>query len=209
MPVVFIEHADRWSPWLDLEYTESYRVARRYGWELTVTGADPEVLVKSRYPALPYSGSDLPLRGDRVIVLDPDAEEPLTPDEEPDVLVVGGILGDHPRRRRTRRLITPRFRGAEARHLGEYHFSIDGAVRVALMVLEEGVRVEEIEVVERPEVELGPGHLVRLHCDYPAEEGRPLLPPGLVEYLREGIVEYEEAELRARGRGRDRVDDPD
>ncbi len=209
MPVVFVEHADRWSPWLDLEYTESFRVARGYGWEFTVTGADPEVLAKARYPALPYSGSELPLKGERVVVLDPDAEEPLTPDEEPDVIVVGGILGDHPRRHRTRKLITPRFEGAEVRHLGDYHFSIDGAVRVALMILEEGLEIEELEVVERPEVELEDGHSVRLHCDYPAEDGRPILPEGLLEYLREGIIEYEEAELRARGRGRDRVNGAD
>ncbi|WP_456435867.1 hypothetical protein [Methanopyrus sp.] len=206
MPVAIVEHLDRWSPWLDLEYMEAYRTARKHDWEFTVTNADPEVLAKAKYPALPYSASELPLRGDRVIVLDPDAEDPLTPEDDPDVVIVGGILGDYPRRHRTRKELTPRFPDAEVRHLGPYHFSIDGALKVALTVLECGVPLEEIQVVERPEIEVAPGHTVRLDCDYPSENGKPTLPEGLVEYLREGIVDYEEAELSARRRWRHRND---
>jgi len=206
-----IEHMDEWSPWIDIEYAESYRVCRREGIDVVVTNASPEVMIKGRYPRIPTSVEDVPLDPERVAVLVPEAEDPLTPEdsERLDAVVVGGILGDHPRRKRTLRLLVPKLKGFETRTLGPYHFSIDGAVKVALRVLVEGIDLEEVEVVEKPELEVEPGHTVTLNCDYPAVDGDPWIPEELVDYLREGIVEYEEAEFSARRAGRDRRDGPE
>ncbi len=209
--IVIVEHLDAWSPWVDLEYMEAFTVCRDAGVDFVVTNASPEVMAKGRYPRVPTSVEDIPLDPSRAAVLVPEAEEPLKPEdaEDIDAVIVGGILGDHPRKRRTLKLLVPKVEGFETRTLGPYHFSVDGAVKVAIKVLVEGVRLEELDVVEKPEVEIGPGHTVTLNCDYPVVDGRPWVPELLVEYLKEGIVEYEEAEFSARRAGRDRRDGPE
>ena len=68
----------------------------------------------------------------RIIILDPDAEKTLTKKdcEDFDYLLVGGILGEYPAKKRTKtELSTPL--GFEKRNLGDKQMSTDTAVLVA------------------------------------------------------------------------------
>ena len=136
-------------------------------------------------------------RGRRLLVLDPTADTLLSPQdyENVDAVVVGGIMGDHPPRHRTRSLLTSRLRNSSTRSLGGRQLSIDGAIYVAYMVMQ-GSELRNIPLVEDVEIRLpelqGVERSIRLPYAYPLVDGRPLITPGLEEYLR-NMLPYEEA----------------
>jgi ribosome biogenesis SPOUT family RNA methylase Rps3 len=127
------------------------------------------------------------------ITLDPQAHEQLSPSDFVDnkSLIVGGILGDHPPRGRTRQAITSRIKNSQARNLGEYQFSVDGAVYVAMQVAS-GKRIAEIPIVNRIEIAITRHYSNLLPFAYPFLRGKPLLAPGLRRYLRLEISKDEE-----------------
>lgn len=202
-PLLAIEHLeDHVSRWLWAEYKHASMLA---GERLVFTNGRCFCRRLNRL-AKCYEESIVELAGklytspSKVIVLDPLAPETLEPEEarQADVIVVGGILGDHPPRGRTRRLLTSRMRGALARNIGEGQFSIDGAVYVALRVLE-GARVRDIEVVRGLSVRAEAAGLefeVELPYAYPVENGRPVVAPELPELIARGLA-YEEYKLAA------------
>ncbi|MCE4615011.1 MAG: hypothetical protein F7B60_05750 [Desulfurococcales archaeon] len=122
----------------------------------------------------------------KTIILDPDATQPLTPQEarQADCIIIGGILGDHPRKHRTRE-ITRRTPWAKTRNLGTHQLSIDGATYLTNMILQ-GKTLQEIPLTENPtitiETPLGTTEIT-LPYAYPQHDGKPLLAPGLKKYL--------------------------
>lgn len=88
----------------------------------------------------------------RVCLLDMRAETPLTPADASlfDVVIFGGILGDHPPRDRTSAL---RKQGYSLRNLGSLQMSTDTAMLVTSLILEKGMRLEEIPYVDEPEIQ--------------------------------------------------------
>ena len=207
-PLIVIEHLEPvLSRWLALEYEHSVQLARG---RIAFTNCDEGLeRLAARLGAPCYRESVVGLKGvlysssDRVIILDPQAPERLEPWEaaKAEVIVVGGILGDHPPRGRTKTLLSSRMPGALKRNIGPHQFSIDGAVYVALQVIR-GRRLEEIpyrvglrfkfETVYGLEVE------VELPYAYPLVNGRPLHHPKLPELLRSGLA-YEEYRESVRG----------
>lgn len=133
-----------------------------------------------------------------IVILDPRARESLKPEDfdGKKAVIIGGILGEHPPRGRTRRLITLRAPEAAARNIGRGQFSIDGAVYVAKMV-SEGVRLEDIPVRRGLRVKINSVTEVYLPYMYPLKDGRPVVSEELLKYLvSEEIVRDEEALLR-------------
>lgn len=132
-----------------------------------------------------------------MIVLDPQATEPLSPKSLTDVtcLIVGGILGDHPAKGRTKQAITSKIRESQSRNLGEHQFSVEGAVYVALQVAS-GKRITDIPVVEGIEIAISKHCTNFLPFAYPLIKGKPLLAPGLRQYLRRGIHKDDEILFR-------------
>ncbi len=144
---------------------------------------------------------------DKAIVLEPKASERLQPsdfDADRTLIIVGGIMGDHPPKGRTWDFLTRKLLGkAIPRSLGPGQLSIDGAVYVALQVAN-GKKLEEIPLVENVEIEVpspfpGIKDTIVLPFTYPVVDGRPLLAPGLTEYLKHEVV-LEEDELVKRFR---------
>lgn len=88
----------------------------------------------------------------RVCLLDMRAEAPLVPEDSSlfDVVIFGGILGDHPPRDRTSAL---RKQGYSIRNLGSLQMSTDTAMLVTSLVLEKGRKLEEIPYVDEPEIQ--------------------------------------------------------
>jgi len=133
----------------------------------------------------------------RVIILDPSADMLLDPEEaaSADAIVVGGILGNHPPRRRTWEMLTSQAEGMLARSLGPHQLSIDGAVYVALKALQ-GVHPSSVPLAHNPRIEIPLDNLVSVEIElpfsYPLVGGRPLFAPGLEELLACGLG-YEEA----------------
>ncbi len=193
--IVAIEHMeDGMSRWMLEEYKEAARVARSMGWSLVITGvADQRVQALLTRAGIPHTSQPAcrMLRGRLSILLDPEASKPLEPWEAhaAQALVIGGIMGDHPPRGRTR-LLTHTCPGAARRHLGPHQLSIDGALKVAALIAR-GARLREIPLAVAPvvEVETPLGRVeIELPFAYPLREGRPWIAPGVVELLRRGIM---------------------
>jgi len=212
-PLIAIEHLENHlSRWIKAEYEHAKNLL---GERLVVTNAggfcnDISVIVGG---GACFRESILQLRGvlykdpRRVIVLDPKAANGLTPGDaqSAEVLVIGGILGDHPPRGRTWEMLTRTAlkHGMQTRNLGPLQLSIDGAAYVAWRIAE-GSHLHEIELAVEPviEVDLGDG-LVReimLPYAYPVVDGRVLISEKVLALLRAGLG-YEEYKLALGPRG--------
>ncbi|MCX8204336.1 MAG: SAM-dependent methyltransferase [Candidatus Nezhaarchaeota archaeon] len=193
---IAIEHLEpHLSRWLWLEYRHAVKLAAGKI-EFTNVKREDHLQALSKLAPSHREGVLELYSPDALIILDPQAPVKLSPgDLEGDVVVVvGGILGDHPPRGRTYKLLTSKAKGARARNIGAHQFSIDGAVYVALRVAE-GVRVEEVPVKVGITVK-APPFTVHLPYAYPLRRGRPVVSRELIEYLKSGIVEDEERLIR-------------
>ncbi len=136
---------------------------------------------------------------EKVIILDPKAKDPLKPEDfiGKEAIIIGGILGDHPPKGRTGKLLTEHFPKATVRNIGRAQFSIDGTIYVAKLV-GEGTPLEKIPIKKGLTLRLNKYAEVYLPYAYPLKDGKPVICQKLVAYLcSDEIVENEEKLLRA------------
>ncbi|WP_048078658.1 RNA methyltransferase [Desulfurococcus mucosus] len=187
-PVVVVEHLEEGlSPWILLEYRHLSSI---YGSQCVVFTNMPlryhRIMARYGKPVV-ESIVDMVDRGlvrrEDVIVLDPASPRELTYRDLSSAryVVVGGILGDHPPRRRTWELLTSRLTGARAFNIGSGQYSIDGAVYyIHYMYLNKGV--DGYRYVDGVSIETPEG-VVRLPFRYPLVDGKPLISGDLVYYI--------------------------
>ncbi len=120
----------------------------------------------------------------RGCVLDPQAKVTLTSEEAKsyDYFVLGGICGDFPARGRTFKLITSKLQ-LPARNLGKEQLSTDTAALVLKEILE-GKGITELSFVKPLVIKLSRFEEVELPFAYLIKNHRPVITPGLIEYLR-------------------------
>lgn len=179
--------------WVVEEYSESARVAKSKGLELYVTGlitSELEASLSRRGVGILWDSRSLCNRPDSIL-LDLWAEKTLDPLEVwgARCFVIGGIMGEHPPRGRTR-LLYDKYPYAARRNLGKLQFSVDGTVKMLVKVLE-GRRVEEVEIVYPLTLELKTPMglmVVELPYAYPLESGKPMIAEGIVRLLEKGIL---------------------
>lgn len=178
-----IEHCEPdLSEWLLLEYRH---VAKLWTGELVFT----RVTKKKTASALKKLGSVEKEKAStlfsqkKCIILDPQAKKPLTPRDckKNDIIVVGGLLGYEKPKGRTKKMISDTS-GFTARHLGKLQLSIDGAVFVAKAICL-GLELKDIEITNEIEIIHDSVHSTILPFGYPIIENKPIITPGLVEYL--------------------------
>lgn len=190
-PLIVIEHLEpKLSKWLLIEYRHSALIA---GSDLLITNVcrreEAEILSKTVKTTC-ESASEL---FERAVVLDPQAKELLSPEDRElsEVFVIGGILGDHPPRGRTKELITKKMKNPIPRSLGDKQFSIDGAVYMVYKVIFEKVPLKDIPYVDGVILRSGDGfieHEIILPYRYPIVDGKPLIHQDLLKYLRARIT---------------------
>ncbi len=181
MPVLVIEHLERLSKWVWLEYRH---IARYWKGNLLFTNVKSKAERKRlRVLGRVTEKSVAELNLSNAVVLDPQAEKELTPEEARsfEYFIIGGICGDYPPRGRTKELITSRLR-FPARNLGKVQLTTDSAAIVLKKILE-GKRLEEIEIINGVELDMGFA-VLELPFGFVAENGKPLIAPGLIEHLR-------------------------
>lgn len=180
-----IEHLEEnLSEWLLMEYSHAVKIAGRENVIITNVRDEENFKKLSKIAKVERASVREIFLDKKLIVLDPQARRCLSPlDAEADVVVVGGILGDHPPRRRTRKLLTKFLPRAEARNMGKLQLSIDGAIYVADEVLG-GKHLEEIPMIFGLEIQVSEKHSVYLPYAYPLVDGKPLISAELVKYLR-------------------------
>lgn len=200
-PVVVIEHLEEYiSIWIFLEYRHSSIIySRDYLWYTNI----PEryISLLNKYGnVFNKSIINMIINGDiepgEVVILDPQAVKQL---EYTDLLkykyiVIGGIMGDHPPRGRTKTLISNRLPSVETRNIGDKQYSIDGSVYYVnyLWINRDMKNYKYIDGVELK----NKNGSIYLPYRYPLVNNKPLLAPGLVEYLLHGeLPEYIRREI--------------
>ncbi|MEM1538633.1 MAG: SAM-dependent methyltransferase [Candidatus Nezhaarchaeales archaeon] len=181
---IVVEHLEpELSDWLLYEYENASRIVGVDRLMFTnVPSFDVERLkgfgeVRSEHVWELFNPEDL-------VVLDPQAPQPLQPEDvKRKKVVIGGILGDNPPRGRTMKLLTSKIKGVTSRNIGVYQFSIDGSAYIAKRVIE-GCRLEAIAVRRRLTIKVSRNHLIMLPYAFPLHEGKPVISPKLITYLR-------------------------
>ncbi|TKA70389.1 hypothetical protein B0A55_05610 [Friedmanniomyces simplex] len=197
-----VEHLDpELEEWQALEYKCIHRECADSGANFILSGVSNASEVQKQL-GLPsdavqkQSVEDLyssPEARRRVCLLDPKGERDISPEDGElfDVFLFGGILGDEPPRDRTGEL---RNKGFLGRRLGPEQMTTDTAARVTRIVVQENKRLDEIQFVDRPDIELpgtangdGPGHpneSVSMPFKYvKGADGKPVMPEGMLRLL--------------------------
>lgn len=197
--MVLIEHLEPvLGKWIWLEYKHVSKMVGRENLLFTNIRNNKEAFkLRELGRVSPKSVVQSKQLGDSPIILDPQSLVPLVPEDftGDTCLVVGGILGDHPPRGRTSLALTKKLPHMSSRNLGLYQFSVDGAVYVALNIAS-GKLIADIPVKLGAELSLSKKHVTFLPFAYPLVRGKPLMAPGLRQYLRREIFEDEEVLFR-------------
>ncbi|MEM4532691.1 MAG: SAM-dependent methyltransferase [Desulfurococcaceae archaeon] len=190
-PIVIIEHLEEYiSIWLFLEYRSSSLIyGKEYLWFTNIPFKYNRLL--SKYGRV-FNKSIIELINDQfiksneVIILDPSSSKNL---EYGDLIkykyvVIGGIMGDHPPRGRTKKLISDKLPVVETRKIGDKQYSIDGSVYYVNYMWNHR-DMSSYRYVDGVEL-TGESGSIYLPYRYPLEEGKPRITPGLVDYLLYG-----------------------
>lgn len=117
----------------------------------------------------------------KAIILDPSAKKSLVKDDfrKYDYLIFGGILGDYPRKKRTK-LIT--LNGIK-RNLGKKQMSTDTAVYAAKQI-ENGKKIKDLKFIDNLEIKIKKGESINLPFRYVIEENNPVLAKGFIKFIK-------------------------
>ncbi|MEM1541550.1 MAG: RNA methyltransferase [Ignisphaera sp.] len=196
--LVVVEHLEPClNRWILAEYEF---VAKIYGSRVIFTNIKNKehYRILSRYAKVyNISITDMLKDCDHVIVLDPEADKELEPEELASIeyVILGGIMGNHPPRKRTKLYITNRLPHSRARNLGKLQYTISGATYV-LRQIELGKKVRDIKFIYGLNVKkiLGNNVEVDIHLPYafPLDEyGNIVLPDDYLEIVTNHLIVHE------------------
>jgi len=127
-----------------------------------------------------HKGSVKKMKLKNACILDPFAQKCLSSKDKFDYLILGGILGDEPMQRRTEKeLDIP----GERRNLGQEQMSTDTAVYVAKHIVQGG-SMSDLKFQDEIEIDIQEGESFILPFRYVLIDGKPLLPEGMIEFLK-------------------------
>ena len=182
-PILVIEHCEpNLSEWLMLEYKNSVKI---WGKNTIFTNViDKKVIniLKTIAKTEKKNAKEL-LDNKKCLVLDPQSEKTLKTDDFTNLyaIIIGGILGYEKPKGRTKKLITDKY-GFQTRNIGKIQLTIDGAVFIAKEIAS-GKKLKEIEIAYELEIIHDPVHSTVLPFGYPIVNNKPVITPGLIEYI--------------------------
>lgn len=122
----------------------------------------------------------LDFKNSNLCVLDPNAEKLLSPNDDFDYYVFGGILGDDPPSPRTKDELKVK---GERRHLGRDQFPTDNAV-LTTKKIHDGTQYDKIPFQLHFEVEIQENESVILPFKYVLEDGKPFISDKIIEIVK-------------------------
>ena len=182
-PILVIEHCEPLlSEWLELEYKHSVKLWAGETLFTRVTDKKSTNFLKKIGRVDKQKAKEV-LHDKKCIILDPKAKKPLTTADfsKIDAIIVGGILGYEKPKGRTKKLISDKS-GFETRHLGKTQLTIDGAVFVT-KAISLGLKLSDIEIAREIEIIHDKVYSTILPFGYPIINNKPVITPGLVEYI--------------------------
>jgi ribosome biogenesis SPOUT family RNA methylase Rps3 len=175
--IFIIEHLDKLGKWNFIEYKHiSSIVGKKNLWFTNCKSGK----LKKYGKVISRSVRELGL--ERVCVLDPEADGTLSPSDKKKFkfFVFGGILGDFPRRKRTRKEIARFF--SKHRNLGKKQMTTDNAVYAVKKILS-GKKFSELEFLDKLELKTGKYESIILPFRYNIVNGKPLISSELLKFI--------------------------
>jgi ribosome biogenesis SPOUT family RNA methylase Rps3 len=122
----------------------------------------------------------------RICVLDPEADNLLQTSDvnNYDYFLFGGILGDYPPKKRTKKELTKFIKGAGERHIGKKQMSTDNAVYTVKQILD-GKTFSELKFKEGISVKINEFENVDLPYRYNVSSKGIYMSPKIITYLKE------------------------
>jgi ribosome biogenesis SPOUT family RNA methylase Rps3 len=184
-PLLVIEHCElSLSEWLLLEYRHSVKIWGKNSIFTNIKNKKIINILKTFTKTEKKNAKEL-LKNKKCIILDPQSKKTLKTNDFINLyaIIIGGILGYKKPRGRTKKLISDKCR-FQTRNLGKMQLTIDGAVFVAKQIAL-GKKLNDIEIAYELEIIHDPIHSTILPFGYPILNNKPIITPGLIEYLSE------------------------
>lgn len=183
--IFIIEHLEpELNDWSIIEYKHiSKMVGKKNLWFTNVSNQKDIKALEKLGKVISAPARELELK--RFIILDPEAETTLTPKDaiNHEYILFGGILGDHPPRKRTQQELTCFFPNAEIRNIGKFQMTTDNAVYTANQIIK-GIPFEKLKFQDNITIQLNEKESVDFPFRYNIVSGKPLFSPALIKYLK-------------------------
>jgi ribosome biogenesis SPOUT family RNA methylase Rps3 len=180
--IFIIEHLDKKVyPWCLIEYKSiSKMLGKSKVWFTNIDKKDINKLVK--YGKV-FSKSVKTMNLKEACVLDPQAKLTLDPknSQKFKFFIVGGILGDYPPKKRTKKELT-KFIKAKSMNLGKSQFSTDNAVYVTKKIIE-GKKLSEMKFQNNIKIKINSVLTTILPYKYPLIKDKPRISKELVRFI--------------------------
>jgi ribosome biogenesis SPOUT family RNA methylase Rps3 len=186
MPIYIIEHLEpELFEWCLIEYEHiSETVGKENLWFTNIKNEKDRKKLSSFGKVFFESVREMKL--ENVCVLDPEAKKTLAPEDsdEFDYYIFGGILGDYPPKKRTKKELTQFIKNAETRDIGKEQMSTDNAVFTVKQIAEKKKKFDELQFKDKISIQLDKFEFVDLPYRYNLVEGKPFMSKKIITYLK-------------------------
>ena len=118
-------------------------------------------------------------------ILDPGAKQTLQPsDNKFNYILLGGILGDFPPKKRTKKELTSYLNRIPIRNLGKNQMSTNTAAYVAWKIIN-GIPLKQIKFMRKLVVKINESEEIELPFKFVVENNKPVLAKGYIKMIKE------------------------
>jgi len=177
-----IEHMEPdLSKWCLIEYQNISKIIGKNNLIFTNIKKNHQNQLKDLGTIKSQSITDLNLNN--TCLLDPSAEKTLAPQDTKkfNYLIFGGILGDCPRKKRTRPLAKKL--NTATRNIGKKQMSTDNAVLASFIIMN-GTPFEKIKFQDKLTIQIQPREEIILPYRYVLVDGKPFISEKIINYLK-------------------------
>ncbi len=186
-PTFIIEHLEpKLWPWCMIEYRQISKIIGKSNlWFTNIKNKKDKSRLIRYGKVIENSVRDIGLKLDKACILDPSASKTIIPKEAKqfNYFIFGGILGDYPARKRTKKELTINLKDIEKRNIGKKQLSTDNAVYVVKEIIK-GRNLKSIKMKNKIEIKINKIESIILPYRYPLINGKPNISDELIKYLK-------------------------
>ncbi len=182
-PIYILEHLEpKLYKWCLIEYENISKIIGKNNLWFTNIKRKSKKLEKLG-KTFKQSVKDMNLK--KVCVLDPETQLTLKPSDKKKFkyFVFGGILGDYPPKKRTKKELTKFMKNASVRNIGKRQFPTDQAFLVTKRILS-GASFKDLKFKYKLTIPISKYSDVTLPFNYLVENNKPAINPRIISYLK-------------------------
>ena len=185
-PIYIIEHLEpKLFEWCLIEYEHISKIVGKANLWFTNIRKDSDARKLKKFGRV-FKNPVMDFKLKRACILDPEAVKVLSPRDfgKYDYYIFGGILGDYPPKKRTKKELTRFLKDVDERHIGDEQMSTDNAVFSVKQIIENGKKFNDLKYQDKISVKINEFESVDLPYRYNVVKGKLLMSPKIVKYLK-------------------------